>query len=478
MSLNYITALMHLIYEDEDAFITELFNSKENFFEMRKWLYDHDIYFKWLKHIDDHMLNRLIKRTDVNQVEALTQLDLRLELDYFKAKQQKYTNYILLPGFDESNIINKAFISHIDVTNETAKIYQLKHIFQCKQALFTNPTKSINFALFYADKWPGIIRISKDGYTFIPITNINQIHDTINNNNYEQMQCDDTFFIHLSDLHLGTKKNNNGKVALIRSLDNLTTLLKTNNQTQTLITGDIMNSPNKKNMYHAAQFVSTIKKRYKSNVTFILGNHDVIVNGLNLLRFQKSKVIAFLLTQNVVVLEKEKLVIIKVNSAFDGNFARGKVGHMQLQEIDEELNSIDNLHRYKLLVMLHHHVIPTTKADFIKKKWNEGNLFGKVLDSTKALVDSKEFLNWLSERKINYVCHGHKHIPFFTKYDNFYICSAGSSCGVMKEASKQQYLSYNLLKYSNDSKEMKVCLTYYDNTKDYLGKRIVVDLFE
>ena len=44
-------------------------------------------------------------------------------------------------------------------------------------------------------------------------------------------------------------------------------------------------------------------------MTFILGNHDVIVHGFNFARNQKSIVIAYLLGENVKVLEQEKMCI-------------------------------------------------------------------------------------------------------------------------------------------------------------------------
>ena len=75
-----------------------------------------------------------------------------------------------------------------------------------------------------------------------------------------------------------------------------------------------MESPNRKNMYLANDFMNSLKKRYKANVTFILGNHDVIVHGFNMARNQKSKVIAYLLGENIKVLEKEKMILIKMDT--------------------------------------------------------------------------------------------------------------------------------------------------------------------
>ena len=56
-----------------------------------------------------------------------------------------------------------------------------------------------------------------------------------------------------------------------------------------LITGDLMNSPNRKNMYAASHFMNRLKRKYHSDVTFVLGNHDVIVYGLNIFKKTKDK---------------------------------------------------------------------------------------------------------------------------------------------------------------------------------------------
>ena len=50
----------------------------------------------------------------------------------------------------------------------------------------------------------------------------------------------------------------------------------------------------------------------------------------------------------VLVLEQEKIVIIKMDTTSEGNLARGKVGKRQLDEIDDELAEIYNLTQTEL----------------------------------------------------------------------------------------------------------------------------------
>ena len=300
-------------------------------------------------------------------------------------------------------------------------------------------------------------------------------HDTIFSIRY--LSPYDSFFVQLSDLHLGSKKKNIGRLALEDSLDQTVKQLRSYYPLKFLITGDLMNSPNRKNMYEASGFMKGLKNRYNADVSFILGNHDVIVNGFNIFKRQKSKVIAFLLNESIKVFEEEKIVLIKIDSTVEGNLARGKVGMKQLNNIDEELAAIKNLGDYTIVAMLHHHLFPITRDDFLKQKWREKIFVGKIMDSSKALVDSRDLVEWLRKHQIQYVLHGHKHLPFFSSQEGMYVIAAGSSCGSGAKESKSRYLSYNVLKYDHRYKRFKYCFIIYDDMTMQDRQRIVINIF-
>ena len=77
----------------------------------------------------------------------------------------------------------------------------------------------------------------------------------------------------------------------------------------------------------------------------------VMLSLIHISRNQKSKVIAYLLGENIKVLEKEKMILIKMDTTSEGNLARGKIGQRQLDEIDDELEAIDHLEDYTMLVI-------------------------------------------------------------------------------------------------------------------------------
>ena len=191
----------------------------------------------------------------------------------------------------------------------------------------------------------------------------------------------------------------------------------------------------------------------------------------------KGKAIAYLLGEKIQVFEDDKLIVLKIDSNMSGNFARGAIGARQMAEIEYELSAIDHLEDYTIVAMLHHHVYPVVKSDFLKRKWNEHFIIGKLMDLSKALTDAKSFTTWLKDMHIRYVVHGHKHVPFFMQKNGTYIVSAGSATGSLKE-SESKYLSYNVLKYNYQTQSFTNCCIIYRDKKNAQRLKIETYLFD
>ena len=73
------------------------------------------------------------------------------------------------------------------------------------------------------------------------------------------------------------------------------------------------------------------------------------------------------------------------------------------------------------------------------------------------LEDTARFFNWLLERKVRILLHGHKHLPFHTKIGKLTVLACGSSTGVW-----QKLINYNLIKLSNDSASFSL---YFEDGK-------------
>lgn len=285
------------------------------------------------------------------------------------------------------------------------------------------------------------------------------------------------YFIQLSDFHCGSKKKENYREILLHLLDQQIAVLKTKYPIKFLITGDLIDSPSRKNMYQASAFLNELKRRYHGDVQFVLGNHDMVVKGLNIFRRQKAKVVAYILGENIHVLEDVKVVLIKLNSSLHGNFARGMIGVRQLQEIDDELTTVANLDEYTPFVMVHHHILPVQKAAFLKTTWKEKFIVGKVMEKSKTLIDGDLLLEWMKARHIHYAFHGHKHIPGLNQSGDIYLMGAGSSSGVMKDDS-DRYLSYNLIQYDVFKRKIVSCTLFYEDEKGLLPKHIYTQYFK
>lgn len=287
---------------------------------------------------------------------------------------------------------------------------------------------------------------------------------------------DYAYIIHLSDVHLGDKSRRETLDLLYHCLDKELGRLKSNYAFKFVITGDLMDSPRRKNMYMASTFINELRSRYGAEVDFILGNHDVIVSGLNMFRIQKSKVVAYLLGESVKKIEDIKVLLIKLNSSLHGNFARGMVGQRQLDEVDEELTTVENLDGYTPIVLVHHHPLPVHKADFLKLKWTERSIVGRVVEKSKTLVDGEELLSWMQKRQVHYVLHGHKHIPSLTYQDGIYVIGAGSSTGVVRD-DMDAYISYNLLQFDVRRRRVVSCTLFYEDVAQKQPKHIYTRIF-
>lgn len=287
---------------------------------------------------------------------------------------------------------------------------------------------------------------------------------------------DFAYIIHLSDVHLGDKSRRETLELLYHCLDQELRHLKSNYAFKFVITGDLMDSPRRKNMYMASAFINELRSRYSADVDFILGNHDVIVSGLNMFRIQKSKVVAYLLGESVKKLDDIQVLLIKLNSSLHGNFARGMVGQRQLDEVDEELTTVENLDHYTPIVLVHHHPLPVHKADFLKLKWTERSIVGRVVEKSKTLVDGEDLLEWMKKRQVHYVLHGHKHIPSLTYRDGIYVIAAGSSTGVVRD-DMDAYISYNLLQFDVRRRRIVSCTLFYEDVAQKQPKHIYTRIF-
>lgn len=468
-----LNIFFNIVYKNEAAYKRLLLSSYDLYNDFMSWLDKHEIENKKLKSIDENYhitMNKDFKNTSIESIFY----NCKEEFDKISSYYEDKLFLVYLPKVNESS-------RYIDFYDEYVQFFCIQD--EINELSFDDPFNHFMEALIHIDNWPGVLIFNKNQSVFKQVLSdedLNNILADIRNKKdifelYKNID-NDSYAIQLSDLHLGPKKSDKGLVRMFLSLDYIIPYLKSNHKLKFLITGDLMQSPNRTNMYIANDLMNNLKKAYRADVTFILGNHDVIVHGFNMFRTQKSKVIAYLMGENIKVIEDEKLILIKLDSNSEGNLARGKVRTRQLEEIDDELEAIDHLEDYTLIVMIHHHLHSISKADFIKVHIHEKFIWGKLIEKSKILIDAPILLDWIKKHNIQYVFHGHKHIPFFKKENGCYFISAGSATGSLKEH-VSKYISYNLVKYDLKDKEMKYCMIIYADTERTERFRVEINMF-
>jgi predicted phosphodiesterase len=475
--LNVLNTFFNIIAKNEEAYIRDLFSSFDNFKNFREWLLQKNIHLTTLDYFDEELFRLVNTTMSAQAISLLIHADFIGDMHYLSSLYENRLQVVMIPS------IGKKLEYTLDIHNDQIDYYELEDVFSMQDLSFFDPFPAFFTAMNNAEKWGGALVFTNHDEVFYPISSkedklyIEQALEKKDVFTLLRISNNDSYILQLSDLHLGPEKSKKGLHQLYLSLDELIPKLHSRYQLKVLVTGDLMDSPNRRNMYLSNDFMNDLKKKYKANVTFILGNHDVIVHGLNLLRRQKSKVVAYLLGESIKVIEDEKIIIIKIDTTSEGNLARGKVGKRQLKEIDDELEAIENIDDYTMIAMLHHHVYPIEKAQFLKTKWHEKTFINRIVETSKVLVDADLLIDWLNKKNIRYVLHGHKHLPFFRYVENKYIISGGASTGGLKERDSK-YISYNLLKYDTLKQEMKTCMIFYDDKAKGNRQRVEVYLFE
>lgn len=477
---DYINTFFNIVYRNEPAVLRDIVSRYDYVKDFGKWLEERNISMPLLTSLEEKDIKMIIPCRNFSDVDHMLHINISEEFNTIATLYQDKTHVLYIPGIHQQDIPEVPIYQYKDVY-----FYTLRQSFSKQDLSFFDPFSAFITAMNHADSWPGVLIFNNKESVFVSINEQKDFDEFLKHIDQGDSLFDlyadyqnDSYFIQLSDLHLGKGKGKEkGLYYLYNSLDTVFPSLKSPYPLKFLITGDLMDSPNRKNMYLANDFMNSLKKIYKADVTFILGNHDVIVHGLNIARMQKSKVIAYLLGENIKVLEKEKVILIKMDTTSQGNLARGKIGERQLQEIEDELDAIENIEDYTLFALLHHHVYPISKAQFIKTKWHEKTFINKIIETSKVLVDAPLLINWLNKKDIKYIFHGHKHLPFFRIENGRYFVGAGSATGGLKE-SKSRYISYNLMKYNPVEKKMKTCLIFYDDKAKAERQRVEVYIYE
>jgi len=408
--------------------------------------------------------------------------------------------YLLLPGFENTKLnslmINREVLNDLLTTesNSSYLILQLKELPEKNNVQILDSFEYMNKAINRINEWPAILLWENVGWgksrgIFIPIRNSEEIRRIIDAQNYEKqyfIYLQKTYgsrktrrtaqLIHLSDLHLGIKGEESRKLRLIEILKKHRRTTDSQIQMYPIISGDLVDTPSLKNEKLLESFESQLESIGLQNPITVLGNHDLFTKGF-IRNYQNEKNILTSLAsrQLVTVMDDLKLILICFNSNTDGNWAQGKIGQNQFSKIGNQLDRIIGKDDYFKIAILHHHPFEIEKPGWMRKTWYE-SILGKLsfdVDNSNILIDSKLLIEWLHERKIKFIIHGHKHIPKLFRINEIDIVAGGSSTGNISHFDKgKTFLTYNLINYDlEDHRPISSTIVFEDligsGTKNY-----------
>lgn len=321
-----------------------------------------------------------------------------------------------------------------------------------------------DIALKQTDKWPAVLFWDKNDFAFVPVSceeELLYLYEMIcfERNamawlkKHAKMKKESShYYFHLSDLHFGAKNVMVAERRLETLVKSQIQTLDQNDEIDFIVTGDAVDSPTKSNSLEYTKFSEFLESKSGKPPLCVLGNHDVNRKGLAFGRTNQN--IADLISKypQIQVAEDIKTVFLLFNSNISGNLAEGEIGQEQMAEMGNILDRNPKLCNYRLVAVLHHHVVPVETPEFYGRRWYKKLLPEGFIEKSLRLIDADVFLEWLIRRNVKIVLHGHKHIPFMTEYQGMHIIACGSSTGqVMHKDSRKTYLSYNMLKFNKNT---------------------------
>lgn len=250
---------------------------------------------------------------------------------------------------------------------------------------------------------------------------------------------------HISDLHISySDENENGKkfVELLKDIKN-------RNCGHLIITGDLVENPDKKDLHYVKEILSHFNFTESSQLSIVPGNHDIfggakigIEEGLffssvcknvdyneNVDKFIETYKESFGQEQTFPYLKViDNIALIGVNSvdiwSYDKNpeGSNGRINRKDLKKLKKIFASDEVKGKY-ILVLMHHHLYKEELRDDLPKY----SLWLKVISYKMKLYNRKKILGVFKKYNVNLVLHGHTHISEVYNLNEVSIVNSSSS---------------------------------------------------
>lgn len=275
--------------------------------------------------------------------------------------------------------------------------------------------------------------------------------------------------LQLSDLHFGASAVTNLKMAYVEQYirDRIEHTREAGGIVQPVITGDLMDTPSRKNLEAFEAFRNRLTDCAKMSTICIPGNHDMRKKGF---LWRNWEALAGIEWKSVVASDQCKIIFVCFNTSKDAKLAQGKITDDQFLEVSTkllELKRLGNYSDYMCVALVHHHPFSTREDEFDTLPY-----LGIREERFLRMENGGRLIEWCASNSIPLILHGHKHRPRFIGQEiiingNSRLVRAigcGSSFGI-----EGKPLSFNWITWQPQLRQWSVI--YYADPGDGSGFR-------
>ncbi len=368
---------------------------------------------------------------------------------------EEFLRYLLQIEPDDSGLI-------LQIEDPLRSVFTLTDVFPAFRTALTDSTS-----------WPGVLIWTRRGDSvFLPFgsTNEDEIKKTakwifthlaeaagsdlemLKSLFYRQRRVRDPrnhrrmHLVQLSDLHLGSDEASRRLPRVKQLVRNVLEKLGEDSPIVLVITGDLMNTPDDRNLNSVRDFFDFLNHLGTRAQILVLGNHDVRRNGFLDEKLQQAIKLPNI-SPHIEWYPDQRVALVCFNTVVGGILAQGSIGEVQLSDLGNELDNRKDWRDFALVGVMHHHPIPVENPDWHVQQFYEKLLGKRLIKKTQELEDADSLLDFVRARQMAAIVHGHKHIPRIDQLPDSatQIVGCGSTVGKVEAKIRTTYMSLNIV---------------------------------
>lgn len=216
--------------------------------------------------------------------------------------------------------------------------------------------------------------------------------------------------LQISDLHFGAGTVSPRQVTYVEQhlRDRIEKTRGQGGVVQPVITGDLMDSPSKKNLQAFEAFRNRFEAAAGTPAICVPGNHDMKKKGF---LWKNWEHLAGLEWSNLAPSDVCKVVFVCFDTSKEAKLAQGKITDDQFLEVATKVDAMRNQEKYgehMFVTLVHHHPFSTQddEVDTIP-------FLGMKEEPFLRMENGEHLVKWCAQKRIPLILHGHKHRPRF-----------------------------------------------------------------